>query len=195
MTQHSKLSDSALIDLLKQADRSAFAEIYDRYAMMIYYKINQMLRDEESAKDLIQDLFMSLWTKSEQIKADANLPGYLYIAARNRMFNLIEKGKTKSDYLSSIAVMATEASTEMMDHLDEKELMGVVALEIAKLPAKMREVFELSRLENLSHKEIADKLGISEKTVKTQVHNALTILKSRLGPYGILVMALFRHHS
>jgi len=177
-------TDQYLISLIKQGDREAFAEIYDRYGMMIYYKVNQMLRDEESAKDVVQDVFMNLWSNAERVKEEANLPGYLYISSRNRVFNLIEKGKTRSDYLSSIASYSHEASTETMDKLDERELMGVIAREIAKLPSKMREVFELSRLEGLSHSEIAARLGISEKTVKTQVHNALDILKSRLKAYG-----------
>lgn len=197
MARYNSYSEQALIGLLKAGDREAFAEIYDRYGMMIYYKVNQMLRDEESAKDLVQDLFMNLWAKPGQIKEQANLAGYLYIASRNRVFNLIEKGKTRSDYLSSISRYAKETSTETMDKLDEKELMGIIALEIAKLPVKMRQVFELSRLENLSHKEIAQQLGISEKTVKTQVHNALDILKTKLkvyGPGGVAILLLFRQH-
>jgi len=68
--------------------------------------------------------------------------------------------------VSSISKYAVEASTETMDKLDERELMAIIVLEIAKLPVKMRQVFEMSRLENLSHKKIAEKLGISEKTVK-----------------------------
>jgi len=193
MKVYKDLSDAELIALLKTADDLAFKEIYERYGMMIYYKTNQMIRDEETAKDLVQDVFLSLWTHTDQVKEEANLAGYLYVSARNRVFNLIEKGKTKNDYLSMIAQHLTEASNETVEKLDEKELMGIVRMEIAKLPLKMREVFELSRLEDLSHKEIALRLGISEKTVKTQVHNALQILKEKLstyGPYGILVLII-----
>lgn len=195
MAIYSTHTDQELTTLLREGDRKAFAELYERYGMMIYYKVNQMLRDEESAKDLVQDLFMAIWTNPTQLKPGANLPGYLYVAARNRVFNLIEKGKTRNDYLKSIAVYAQEASTETMDKLDEQELMGIVAMEIAKLPAKMQQVFELSRIQNLSHQEIAAQLGISEKTVKTQVHNALHILRAKLGgysAYGIIIMAFFR---
>ena len=184
MASYSNYTDQHLITLLKQGDRGAFAEIYERYGMVIYYKINQMLRDEESAKDVVQDVFMNLWSNSEQVKEEANLPGYLYVSSRNRVFNLIEKGKTRSDYLSSIASYADEASTDTMDKLDARELMSIIAKEIAKLPPKMRQVFELSRIESLSHSEIAERLGISEKTVKTQVHNALEVLKRRLKTYG-----------
>lgn len=184
MSAYSTYSDQELVAFLKLGDKTAFEEVYRRYGMMIYFKVNQMLRDEEAAKDLVQDVFMNLWSNAGQVKEDANLPGYLYVSSRNRIFNLIERGKTKNDYVSSISRYATEASTETMDKLDEKELMAIIALEIAKLPVKMRQVFEMSRLENLSHKEIAEKLGISEKTVKTQVHNALDILRVKLKSYG-----------
>jgi RNA polymerase sigma-70 factor (family 1) len=190
MKLYSTNTDQELTALLKVGDRHAFAEIYDRYGMMIYFKVNQMLRDEEAAKDLVQDVFLSLWLNAGQVKEAANLPGYLYVSSRNKVFNLIEKGKTRNDYVSSISRYANEASTETMDKLDERELMALIVLEIAKLPLKMRQVFEMSRLENLSHKEIAEKLGISEKTVKTQVHNALDILKVKLKSYGPGALAI-----
>lgn len=194
-TEYSAYTDQELVTLLKQTDKAAYTEIYERYAMMIYYKVNQMLRDEESAKDLVQDVFTTLWSRADSIHHADNLAGFLYIAAKNRVFKLIEKGRVRNDYLASIASYITESTDETAEVLDERELMGIVAQEIAKLPEKMRAVFELSRIENLSHREIAGRLGISEKTVKTQVHNALTILRTRLSDYGsysIIILALFR---
>lgn len=183
------LTDAELVLLLKKGDHAAFAELYDRYAMMIYFKVNQMLRDEEQAKDLVQDVFMALWSKPELLKAESNLRGYLYVSSRNKVLNLIRDGKTKSDFLSAIAAYATEVSTETMDRLDERELMSFIAAEISKLPAKMRMIFELSRIEDLSHKEIALRLGISEQTVKSQVHNALVVLRAKLSNFGPGIMA------
>lgn len=63
-----------IITLLKQGDKTAFAEIYDRYGMMLYFKVNQMLRDEDSAKDLVQDVFLDLWLNPAQVKEESNLP-------------------------------------------------------------------------------------------------------------------------
>lgn len=196
MVDYKKISDQELIVLLKKGEEPAFDEIYDRYGMMLFYKVNQMLRDEESAKDLIQDLFMSIWNKPENINEGANLAGYLYIASRNRVLTLIEKGKVRSDYLTELKQFSAEVSNVTMEHLDEKELMLLIVQEIAKLPPKMREVFELSRIENLSHKEIAMQLGIAEVTVRKQVQNALRILRDKLStysPYGMVFLAWFRH--
>ena len=163
--------------------------------MLIFYRVNQMLRDEEASKDVVQDIFVNIWNKALAIQEDANLAGYLYIAARNKVFKLIQKGKVRSDYLSSIAEFATDASTATMDELDEKELSRIIDSEIARLPLKMKEVFELSRKENLSHLQIAHRLGISDTTVKKQINRALKILKLKLGtvlPTGTLLLALLR---
>ncbi|MGJ1266917.1 RNA polymerase sigma-70 factor [Sphingobacterium spiritivorum] len=169
---------------------NAYTELYNRYAMVLYYKVNHMLRDEESAKDLVHDIFTSLWDRKELIKHGDNLAGYLYISARNRVFKFIEKGKIRNNYLLSIASYLTNSSNETYELLDERELMVMLVQEIGKLPKKMRTVFELSRFENLTHREIALKMGITEKTVKTQVHNALTILRNKLKNYGNLAFIM-----
>jgi len=189
------LTDPQLIALLKDRDTGAFAEIYDRYAIIIYYKVNQMLRDESSAKDLVQDLFTSIWEKPDNIREESNFAGYLYVASRNRVLKLIQSGKTRSDYLNELGKYSTESSSDTLEKIDERELMLLILKEMDKLPGKMREVFQLSRLEDLSHREIAQKLNISEATVKKQVQNALRILKGRLAhfsSYGILLLVFFR---
>ncbi|MGJ1430674.1 RNA polymerase sigma factor [Sphingobacterium spiritivorum] len=195
MDKYKVLTDSDLVSLLKQRDREAFAEIYDRYSMMIYYKVNQMLRDENAAKDLVQDLFTSIWEKSDLIRDNVGISSYLYVASRNRVLNYIQRGKTKSDYLAEIGKYSLQVSDATLEMLDEKDLMLLITDEIAKLPAKMREVFELSRLEDLSHREIAERLNVSESTVKKQVQNALKILKVRLSDYhslGVLLLVFMR---
>jgi len=193
MQKYSDFSDSELVILLKEQDHFAFTEIYNRYAVLMFYKVNQMLRDEEIAKDLVQDLFVTLWDKATSIKSDNNLAGYLYIAVRNSVLKLIQRNKLKSDFISSLAKFATEVNFETVQHIEEKELSQVVQQEIDNLPPKMKEVFELSRKEDLSHAEIAAKLGISDKTVKKQVNNALKILRQKLSavaPFGLILLEL-----
>ncbi|WP_312192478.1 RNA polymerase sigma-70 factor [Sphingobacterium sp.] len=195
MDTYKVLSDSELVSLLKKRDREAFAEIYDRYSMMIYYKVNQMLREEDIAKDIVQDLFTAIWEKSDLIRDHVGISSYLYVAARNRVLNYIQKAKTKSDYLTEIGRYSLQVSDETLEKIDERDLMLLITSEIAKLPAKMREVFELSRLEDLSHREIAERLNLSETTVKKQVQNALKILKVRLSRYnslGIMLLIFLR---
>lgn len=193
MQDFSKHTDQELTALLKSGNHGAFTEIYKRYAVIIFYKINQMLRDQQASEDLLQDLFTQLWTKPELIRNDSNLGGYLFICARNSVLKVLHKGKLKSNYLTSLAQYATEVSLDTLNELDERELTIRLNQGIANLPEKMRIVFELSRNENLSHAEIAQKLDISEQTVNKQVSNALKILRTKMtgyAPIGLLIIAL-----
>lgn len=180
---------------MKQGDHAAFNEIYKRHSPKVFYQVNQMLRDQEAAKDLVQELFITIWTKARNIKEDTRLGGYLYIAAQNRVFKLIQQGKLKDDYLQSLAEFTAEMSFDASQPHDERELQALIDMEINKLPAKMKQVFELSRKEHLSYHEIAQQLDISDNTVRKQVSNALKILRDKLAPHApeaMIFMMLLR---
>ncbi|MHB1178961.1 MAG: RNA polymerase sigma factor [Daejeonella sp.] len=184
MSKYKAYSDQKLVALLKEGRHAAFTEVYDRYWASMYAHVYKMLRDKEETKDLLQDMFSSLWLKSSELKDETKLSGHLYLSARNRVFNLIQKNKVKSDYLSSTALFLSEAGTETMEKLNEKDLINAIEAEIRNLPPKMRKIFELSRKENLTHKEIGEKLSLSDQTVRKQVQNALRILRPKLQTIG-----------
>lgn len=173
-------TDQQLLDCLKSGDQLAFAEIYKRYWKVMYFHALKMLGDEDDAKDLVQELFAAIWTKRRDIPFNSNLSGYLYITIRNKIINLVQQKKVRRDYVGSLAVFTEETSNGTVEHLDEKELLIIVEKEIQNLPVKMRQVFELSRKQYLSHKEIASELNISDKTVKKQIGYAIRLIKLKL---------------
>lgn len=190
ITVYSNLPDSTLTALLKEGDQVAFTEIYNRHWKLIYAHVYKMLRDEDDAKDVVQEVFGNLWIKAAAIKSTINISGLLYTAARNKVFDLIEKNKVRSDYIGEIASFISDPANEKIDTIDEKRIIEILEREIQKLPPKMKEIFELSRKENLSHKEIAAKLNISEQTVKKQVQNALKAIKPKLNDLGVSIAIL-----
>jgi len=188
MTAHSNLSDQELVSLLKGGDRLAFTQIYARYKYLLYAHAFKRLRNEEEAEDLIHDLFTTLWNRRETFELKSHLQGYLYTAVRNRIFKLLAHKDIESEYISSFQQVSEQVSN-ITDYLvRENQMTAMIEKEIAALPSKMREIFELSRKQNLSHKEIAEQLGISEQTVSKQVTNALKILKNK---FGLLVYLAF----
>lgn len=193
MPVYSNFSDEELTVLLKQEDQGAFTEIYNRYWAEMYYHTFRMLRDEDSSKDVVQDVFSTLWLKSASLNVSTKLSGHLYISVRNKVLNLVAQNKVRNDYLSSVAGFITE-STNDASIFDEQQILDIVEAEIQKLPPRMKEIFELSRKDNLSHKEIAKKLNLSDQTVKKQVQNALKIIKNRLPMVesGIFVLFFLR---
>lgn len=187
---YSNLPDTALTSLLKEGDRVAFTELYNRHWKLIYAHVYKMLKDEDEAKDVVQEVFGNLWIKAATIKSNLNVSGLLYTAARNKVFDLIEKNKVRSDYIGEIASFVSDPANRNIDTIDEKRIMEILERELQKLPPKMKEIFELSRKDDLSHKEIAAKLNISEQTVKKQVQNALKLIKPKLNDMGISIAIL-----
>lgn len=146
----------------------------------MYVHAYKMLGDEDEAKDVVQELFTSIWAQRAELELVTSLKAYLYTALRNRVLNVFDKRKVRESYLEAMAIYFDENHQVVEDNLREKELACIIDKEIANLPEKMRNVFELSRKQNLSHKEIASELQISDKTVKKQINNAIRILKLKI---------------
>ncbi|MEJ7780177.1 MAG: RNA polymerase sigma-70 factor [Daejeonella sp.] len=175
------LSDLQLVSLLKEGDRAAFAEIYDRYIFVMISHAYKKCRDREAAKDVVQEVFAMLWSRRENLQVSTNLSGFLYASIRNIILNQIAHQNVQAKYLDSMLTFSQQEHV-ITDHLvRENQLAALIEKEIAALTPKMREVFELSRKEHLTHKEIAKKLNISEQTVSKHLTNALKILRIKLG--------------
>ncbi|TCD00736.1 RNA polymerase sigma-70 factor [Pedobacter frigidisoli] len=181
-------SDTDLLSLFKSGDLKAYEEIYKRYWPLLFISSNKILQDEDDAKDVIQEVFISLFNKGASIEIQFSLSVYLYSAVRYRVLDKIRHGHTKDNYLLSLYDYS-EASTVATDgKLLEKEFIIQIEKAVAVLPEKMRKIFEMSRNQHLSHAEIARELGISDKTVKKQIGNALKIIRNTINP--VLVTAL-----
>lgn len=190
MTAFTDFSDVELVAMLKNGDHGAYSEIYRRYHAALYIHVFNKLRLREESRDIVHDLFASLWSKCQDVEIKGNLSTYLYVSARYKIFDFIAHRVTNSRYLSSIREYI-EKDTYISDYLvREKELQAIIDREIQALPSKMRQIFELSRKQHLSHKAIAELLDLSEKTVKKQVNNALKVLRGKLGNAMFLALLL-----
>lgn len=191
MSAYSTYDDQELTTLLKGGDQFAYTEIYDRYKRLLYLFAFKRLGDREDVKDIIHEIFMSLWQNREQLNLSYSLTTYLHSAVRNKIVDVIAHKQVSARYIETFnAYLASGQSTT--DHLvRQKELTALIEKEIEALPVKMRQVFELSRNRNYSRKQIAEELGLSEETVKSHMHHAMKILKVKLGP--LLILALFVH--
>ncbi|WEK21758.1 MAG: RNA polymerase sigma-70 factor [Candidatus Pedobacter colombiensis] len=188
MELYRDFSDTELVDLLKSGNRTAFTEIFNRYQSLLYIFAYKKIGDREEAKDLIHELFLTFWEKRDILNISGGVPAYLFTILKNRIFDLYKHKKVSQRYLETFQkYLDTEqnATDYLVRH---NELANLIEKEIANLPYKMREVFELSRKTNLSRKEIATTLSLSEQTVKSHMHHALKILKTKLGSLVILVL-------
>jgi len=185
------LSDFELTSMIRQDDHLAYRELYYRYTEVLYSHAYTRLQDREEARDVVQEVFSKLWIKRSSISFEVNIAGYLYTAVRNRILNLYAQEKRRSQLLDSFCRFTEQMPVEPDASIRISQLQKIVEQEIEKMPPKMRAVFELSRKQQLSHKEIARHLGISVKTVKNQVNGALKILRSRLGTINYVLFIFF----
>lgn len=193
MAEFSSLTDNELLELLRRGDHAAFHEIYERYSGVLYNFAIKKLQQEEEAKDVVQDIFITMWNRHTELAIHSSLSGYLFKSVSNRALTLFTHKKYESVYIASFDSYLLARQTPQADELvREKELQLIIQREIDALPEKMREIFRLSRHEQLSHKEIGERLGISELTSKTQVKRALRQLRMRLGLLTYLLFLL--HH-
>ena len=186
MKNYKKTTDYERVILIKYGDEHAYAEVFERYSRLLITHAYRFLGNRDEACDIVQDVMFSLWQKRENLNHQMSLGGYLYTAVRNRIFDAMSHKKVISKYAESMVSYMENAVVHSDDNLREKELMSLLKNEIDRLPEKMREVFILHRTEELSYKDIAERLGISDKTAKQQVYNAVKILKTKIEHYLIL---------
>lgn len=186
-------SDELLIDLIKSGDDAAFTVLYNRFKGLLTVHAYKKLGNFEDAKEIIQDVFSKMWASRSNLPPVKNGGAYLYTLVRNQVLNHIEHANIEARYAASFHDFVGEKNYVTDLQLRERELEAVIAREIAALPPKMQEVFVLSRKSHLSNKEIAEKLNISESTVKNHIKAASKILRMKLGIEIFALLSIFFH--
>lgn len=174
------LSDEELTVRLNAMDRSAFEEIYQRYWLQLYNNSRRVLKDDDEAADVVQDVFSAMLENMGNLKFNTTLPAYLFRAANNKVINLFHRSTVKSKYIDSLMAYVNQRQEGTDALLRENQMAMLIQREIDALPPKMREVFNLSRKHYLSNKEIAERVNISETTVKKHLQVALQKLRAKL---------------
>ncbi len=175
------VTDIELVELLKNGDHGALEQIYKRYHAVLYNHAYRRLSDREEVRDILHEIFINLWQKRSTLLITSSLSAYLYASVRSRVLNAIRNQKVRDSYIQSLQLFMDEGEEVIETQFREKELIRLVEQEVGLLPPQMRTIFEMSRFQELSHKEVAEELNISPQTVRTQVRNALRILRVKLG--------------
>jgi RNA polymerase sigma-70 factor (ECF subfamily) len=180
------IDDKELVFAFENGDSSAFEAIYRKYWSRLYHEGLKMLKDQELAKDAVQDVFTSLWSRFGQTGQIQSLSGFLYISIRNRTLYYLSRDKTKETFIKH----AQNYPINEFAHIDEdvfqqgakleKNLQERIEAAIESLPPKTRAAFDLYISEQLSHKEIAQRTGTSQGTIKKQISYALQFIRGKI---------------
>ncbi len=183
-----KLSDNDLLELLKDGQMAAFDELYNRYWSKLYSQAYKRINRTEVAEEIVQDFFTSLWINKDSVIIHTSFSNYAYAAVRNLVFKQYQKeyNVRKFEDAHKMSLVESDTSTEQLIELND--LRRVLEQQVETLPPKCRGVFNLSRKEYKSNKEIAAILEISEKTVENHMTKALKTL--RLSVKNIIPLVL-----
>lgn len=177
MLLYKEYSDQQLIGLLRSGDELAFKELYNRYWDILLDTAYKRLSSIKDAEEIVQDIFTNLYIRRESLEIRSSFEGYLRNALKYKIFDVFRSQYTHNKHLEGIQVYINVPVETPEEALHLKELSERIDRVIRKMPEKCREVFVLSRIEELSNKSIAEKLSISVSTVEKHISKAKKILK------------------
>ncbi|WP_187444009.1 RNA polymerase sigma factor [Sphingobacterium phlebotomi] len=189
-TVYFKHTDQELSNLLRSGDGSAFKELYDRYWDVLLDTAFKRLGSIEQAEELVQDIFVNLFVKRENLVIESSFEGYLKNALKFKIFDFFRHQASHNKYVENLLKGLHERTISPEEALQIKELKERIDKTIQNIPEKCREVYLMSRVEHISNRMIAKKLGISVSTVEKHINKATNILKKDFGRYYFEVIAL-----
>jgi RNA polymerase sigma-70 factor (ECF subfamily) len=174
---------------IKLGDEQAFELLFRKYYIRLCSFANKFLNDPEEAQEIVQYVFAKIWEERDEIDPEDCLKAYLFKIAQNLSLNKLRRKKVESRYAEVLRLVYIEQQEfSVHESLLVRELEEHILHSIEKLPSKCRRVFELSRMEGLKYREIADTLNISVKTVEAQMSKAIRSLRIELNDYLVLLL-------
>ena len=176
--------ERSLILRLIEGDEDAFCELYATYKNRLIYFAMRFLKSREYAEDVFQDAFTVVWQSRRFINPDASFSSYLYTIMRNRILNQLRNAANEEKLKESILSQALDYTEDTKREVMLSDLKSLISHALQQLTPRQREIFEMSREAQLSHKEIADKLGISVNTVQEHISTSLKLIRTYLIKYS-----------
>lgn len=181
-----------LINRLKNGSKSAFESLYTEYWEEIYLNALKRVGDEDIAKEITQELFIHLWEKRESLAIRETIQAYLHGAVKYRVINYFRSAITREKYHHDLSLLIGETViNETESSHAVKEIEQALHLILAKMPGKMRRIFEMSRLEQKTVAEISGELNLSGQTVKNQLTSALKIVRKHFSLPALLILFIY----
>ncbi|MFY0627137.1 MAG: RNA polymerase sigma-70 factor [Reichenbachiella sp.] len=168
------------VNLTDLSQEKTFEKVFQSYYQQLAAFAFQYLSDHDLAEEMVQETFSNIWHKAHNIEIRTTVKSYLYGAVRNGCLNYIKHQEIERKFEAS---EKRKDDFDQIDFLELEELQSEIDKALEKLPEKCRQIFEMSRYEDKMYKEIAEELGISIKTVETQMGRALKVMRSSLNRY------------
>ena len=181
-----QIDERSLVLRLIDGDEDAFCELYASYKNRLIYFAMRFLKSREYAEDVFQDAFTVIWQVRRFINPDTSFSFYLYTIVRNRVLNQLRDLDNQDKLKEQILAQAVDYTEDTKHRIMADDLRHLIACAMQQLTVRQREVFRMSREEQMSHQEIADALGISINTVQEHISTSLRVLRVYLEKHKVL---------
>lgn len=164
--------------MLEKGNKKAFTDFYTQYFKRLLIESDKYVKDIYVAEEVVQDVFLKIWERSDDLTQIQSIKSYLYRSVINASINYVNRQRNLEQHHQKMVDEFTEDQADQLD--EENELIVLLFDEIEKLPPKCKEIFKMNRFERLKYREIALKLELSERTVENHIANALKLLREAM---------------
>lgn len=180
-------NDQQYVKKLKEHNVPAFDSLFNKYSNKLYRFSFSLLKNAEDAEEIVQETFYRVWKRRRQIDITKSFKAYLFTISHNLIIDRLREKLKEKEFRESLLKNFEETEVQKINEEDFAELSELIRVAVEELPSKRKEIYKLSREEGLSNREIAQKLGITVKTVENQINLSLKHLKNRLGKQALTV--------
>ncbi|GAA5221727.1 RNA polymerase sigma-70 factor [Membranihabitans marinus] len=182
------LDDTYLLEGLSKGHSQAFEQIYQKYWEQLYGYAYNHLHDHSSSEEVLQEVFLYLWEKRENIEIKTSLSSYLHSAVKYKMLNIMRSQKVRKHYADDFRAFMSESDQPMAEKMQNlSDLKELIESSLASLPPKCQQVYRMSRQQHIPNQEIAEQLHITKKTVENHLTKALKHLRNYLAEYDTII--------
>ncbi|MDB4583682.1 RNA polymerase sigma-70 factor [Draconibacterium sp.] len=190
-----EIKNIELLERLKDGDMLAFDAIYKQYFTRLYGFILKIIKQESDAEEILQQVFVKIWESRLAINTNSSFDSYLFTIAYNSTVSLLRKRVNEKKYLEHLkSIQQIESHSNIIEEIDFKDIKNNFQKLVGQLTPRQREIYNLSREEELTYSEIAKKLNISVNTVENHMVKALSFIKKNIDKsllYNMLFISLF----
>ncbi len=183
-----RMNGTEKIKRLIAGDKTVINELYEKYSAKLYRFAFGYLKSEPDSLDIVQEVFVSLWSNREKLKEDSNLDSYLFTVAKNTIISVFRKKLSEKNYLETLRFKVVNNSISTENQVEYELLSKKIKQLVEQLPPQRKLVYELSKEKGYSNRMVADELSISVKTVEDHITKARKFLKENLKEYGLFAL-------
>ena len=194
MDEKHPINEKKIVESLKEGDFEAFDRLFWCYNQRLYHFALSILKNNEDARDVVQEAFLRIWKNRENLDEQSSLQSFLFTISYNIIVDTMRKKVSDRNFRDYLQKNAIDKESQVEKEVEFNELRTIFNNAVEELPLERKKIYKLHRFEDMKYEEIADQLNLSVNTVRSQMYKAISYLRKRIGGHtlaGLLFLSLF----